>query len=181
VGESVAPILAKKDKLIFGEEYQPYELYSNQYIPLIANASMADRIKLTGKFMHIVSGGGILHLNISDRIKNAEQMKKLLLFALKNGVEHLAVNYGFGICENDHTSIVGNSMVCPVCGGKVTDHLTRIIGYFTKVSSWNSVRRDFEFPRRDFKIPINIDLLEDDKLLKANEIPPHILEVTTTE
>ncbi len=148
--ESTAVSLATKDRILFGEAAQPFILYSNQYIPLIVDATMLERIKLSGKFMSLLSGGGILHLNIADKIHNAEQMKKLILVSIKNGVENFAVNYGFGECENGHVHIAGNNPKCPECGGKIVDYMTRVIGYFTKVSSWNPVRREYEFPLRKF-------------------------------
>lgn len=157
-GESAAVTLAKKDCLTFGRDVQPFALYSNQYIPVIAEATMLERIKLTGKFMSLLSGGGILHLNISDKIQNKYQMRKLIEVALKNGVEHFAVNYGFAVCQEGHVSIAGNSTTCPICGSPIDDYLTRIIGYFTKVSSWNPVRRDVDFPNRKFAA---LDVVDD--------------------
>ncbi|ACV64597.1 Oxygen-sensitive ribonucleoside-triphosphate reductase-like protein [Desulfofarcimen acetoxidans DSM 771] len=148
--ESTAVTLAKKDRIIYGEDKQPFALYSNQYIPLIADMDTIDRIKLTGRFMKYVSGGGILHLNVQDRVTNPDTMKKLILMCLKEGVEHFAVNYGFGICSEGHTSIVGNGKVCPICGKPIDDYLTRVIGYFSKTSSWGDVRKNYEFERRRF-------------------------------
>jgi len=148
--ESTAITLARKDKLLFGDR-QVFELYSNQYLPLIADVTMMERIKLSGKFMKILSGGGIMHLNVQEKVKNPETMKKLIMVVLKYGVEHFAVNYGFGECENGHTSVVGTEKTCPICAGKITDYYTRVIGYFTRVSSWGEVRREFEYPRRKFK------------------------------
>ncbi|ACV62724.1 Oxygen-sensitive ribonucleoside-triphosphate reductase-like protein [Desulfofarcimen acetoxidans DSM 771] len=148
--ESTAVSLAKKDQLIFGINKQPFALYSNQYIPLIADMGAIDRIKLTGQFMKHVSGGGILHLNVQDRITNPETMKKLILMSLKEGVEHFAINYGFGVCGNGHTTVVGNGRTCLICGGPIQDYLTRVIGYFSKVSAWGEVRKDYEFGRRNF-------------------------------
>jgi len=101
--------------------------------------------------MEVLSGGGILHLNMQDRIVDQDIMKKLILFSVNNGVGHLAVNYGFGTCENGHTTICGNAVRCPVCSGKIVDHVTRVIGYFSHVSNWGGVRRKYEFPRRVFK------------------------------
>ena len=77
-------------------------------------------------------------------------MKHLIEYAVKNGVSHFAVNYGFGRCENGHTTVCGNSNTCSICGANITDHYTRIVGYFTHVDSWNSVRREYEFPKRVF-------------------------------
>ncbi|BAF60335.1 oxygen-sensitive ribonucleoside-triphosphate reductase [Pelotomaculum thermopropionicum SI] len=132
--ESTAVTLAGKDRVLYGDILQPFSLYSNQYIPLIADMDAVDRVKLTGRFMKHVSGGGILHLNIQDRIQSPDTMKRLMLLALKEGVEHFAINYGFGICTQGHTSVVGTGKTCPVCGEPIEDHLTRVIGYFTKVS-----------------------------------------------
>lgn len=149
-GESTAPRFVSKDRLLFGEEAVPFELYSNQYIPLIANATMAERVKITGLFMDILSGGGILHLNVKDQLEDPEMMEKLVLYCVANGVSHFAINYGFGTCVNGHTTVAGNSKTCSVCGDSIQEWMTRIIGYFTKTSSWNKVRREFEFGNRQF-------------------------------
>lgn len=148
-GESAAVVFAQKDTLLY--EQSDFKLYSNQYIPLIVDASVIDRIKISGKFMNMTSGGGILHLNIEEKLIKPEQMRFLIEKTVEYGVPHFAINYGFGICENNHTSIVGAKPTCPICGSKITDYMTRIIGYFTKVSSWNKVRREYEFKRRKFK------------------------------
>lgn len=150
--ESTAVSLAKKDKAIYGEESQPFALYSNQYIPLIAEVDAIDRIRLTGRFMKHVSGGGIMHLNIENRIDSPEVMERLMRLTLKEGVEHFAVNYGFGVCTESHTSVVGTGKTCPICGARIEDYLTRVIGYFTRVSSWGETRREFEYPKDDLKI-----------------------------
>jgi ribonucleoside-triphosphate reductase len=149
-GESVAARFCLKDKIIFGSDIVPFELYSNQYIPLIDDALLPERISITGKFMDILSGGGIMHINIKEKIIDAAVMKKLIEYSVQHGVSHLAINYGFGVCKNNHTTICGNSTICPVCGEQITDWFTRIIGYFTKVSSWNKVRREYEFKNRTF-------------------------------
>ncbi|MDP4224887.1 MAG: anaerobic ribonucleoside-triphosphate reductase [Bacteroidota bacterium] len=148
--EGTAVVFANKDKVVYGDNNQPFSLYSNQYIPLIAEVPEIKRIDTTGKFMNIVSGGGILHLNIKEKINDPAKMKKLILLMLRKGVEHGAINYGFGICSNGHTSVIGNEKTCPICGDPIEDYLTRVIGYFTKVSSWGQVRREYEYPKRKF-------------------------------
>jgi anaerobic ribonucleoside-triphosphate reductase len=150
-GESTAPILAKADRAMFGDTVQPYELYSNQYLPLIASPDIFEKLELSGMFMKTVSGGGIAHINMSEGLTEAKQMEYLIDLAIEYGVTHFAINYGFGICgECEGVSIVGNGKICPICGGEIADWLTRIIGYFVKVSSWHKVRKDFEFPHRSF-------------------------------
>ncbi|HOL44086.1 MAG TPA: anaerobic ribonucleoside-triphosphate reductase [Methanothrix sp.] len=149
-GETVAVKLCEKDKVVFGADRVPYELYSNQYVPLIADATMADRMKISGKFMDMLSGGGILHLNVQERITDPAVMRHIIEYAVRCGVSHMAINYGFGTCENGHTTVCGNMKTCPVCGTSIKSWMTRVIGYFSVVSNWNKIRREYEFPRRRF-------------------------------
>ncbi len=148
--ESVAVKLCDKDKVLFGEDKIPFNLYSNQYIPLIASVPMPERIQLSGKFMDLLSGGGIVHLNVKERITDPSVMKHLIEFSVANGVSHLAINYGFGRCIDGHTTVCGNSTTCPQCGKDIVSWMTRVIGYFSIVANWNKVRREYEFPRREF-------------------------------
>lgn len=149
-GESVAWKLVEKDKILFGEDKIPFKLYSNQYIPLIEDASLPERIELTGHFQDLISGGGILHLNVQEKITNSDTMRKLIEYAVSKNVSHFAINYSFGKCENDHVTVCGNSDTCAICGGKILTHMTRIVGYMTPVDSWAKIRREYEFPRRVF-------------------------------
>jgi ribonucleoside-triphosphate reductase (formate) len=149
-GESVASKVCQKDKVLFGEDKIPFQLYSNQYLPLILDVSMPERIETTGKFMEILSGGGILHLNVKEKIADPEIMKQLIVYSVKHGVSHLAINYGFGTCKNGHTTVCGSSNKCSICEENIEEFYTRIVGYFSKVSNWSRTRREFEFKRRIF-------------------------------
>jgi ribonucleoside-triphosphate reductase len=148
--ESVAIKLCKKDKIVIGEENNPFMMYSNQFIPLVVPASIPERIKITGKFMDRMSGGAILHINLQEQIKDSNTMKKLIEYAVKNGVSHFAINYAFGTCENNHITVCGNAKTCPICGATITDWMTRIVGYFVHTTSWEPTRRNWEFPKRQF-------------------------------
>lgn len=146
--ENTGVKLAKKDSLTFNNNCA---MYSNQYIPLAVDVPYMTRIKLTGKFMSLVSGGGIMHLNIKEKIDTDEKMLKLMLTALKYGIEHFAINYSFCECINGHVTVGGNNMkICPHCGEPITDYITRVVGFFTRVSNWSETRKE-EFKNRDFK------------------------------
>ena len=85
-GESMAVRLANLDYVLeyncnyIGEQKEKkYELYSNQYIPLIDNASIYDRLRVQGEMDQLTSGGSILHLNVDDEKPiNKEQFKNNL-------------------------------------------------------------------------------------------------------
>ncbi|KKP26898.1 MAG: Oxygen-sensitive ribonucleoside-triphosphate reductase-like protein [candidate division TM6 bacterium GW2011_GWF2_30_66] len=145
--ESLAVHLAKKDAIAYGMDY---EIYSNQFVPLWVDCDVANRIEIDGIFSKVLTGGGISHLNIGEKLTHKDQMKKLIAYSIKVGCEHFAINYNFCKCQNDHTTIAGPSTVCPMCGAPIVGQYTRVIGYFTPVSSWNRGRQK-EHTKRVFK------------------------------
>ena len=145
--ENVAVKLAKKDRLLgLNNEY---DLYSNQFIPLIKKTNMLDRIELQGTFDSQFSGGAICHLNMDQEIKDTEIMRNLIRTCAKKKVVYFAINYVLQECEEGHLS-VGNIDTCPICGKTITGKYTRVVGFLTKVNNWNPVRRNVDFPNRQF-------------------------------
>lgn len=138
--------LAKKDYML---KYQTkYKLYSNQFIPLTTGANMLDRLRLQGVFDNKFSGGAICHVNIGEQIKDKNKMIDLMVYAAKCGVVYWAVNYALKRCENDHVFI--DTDICPVCGKDIDRVITRVVGFFTNVANWNEVRREYDWPNRQF-------------------------------
>jgi len=146
-GESLAVKLAAKDRLLLNMDYS---MYANQFIPLSVDCDIADRIKLDGTFSKLLTGGGISHLNIAEKLTHPNQMKQLIRYAIECGCEHFAVNYNFCQCENNHVNVAGPAKICPTCAGKIVNQITRIVGYFVPVSSWNKSRQK-EHGERVFK------------------------------
>lgn len=146
-GENVSVKLAKLDKLL--KINDKYDLYSNQFIPLVKNVNMLDRITLQGKFDKHFSGGAIAHLNMDQEIKDVEVMKNLIISCAKQGVVYFAINYVLQECEKGHLSI-GNVEECPICGNKIVSRYTRVVGFLTKVENWIKERRTLDFPNRQF-------------------------------
>ncbi len=145
--ESSAVKIAKKDKLL---GYQSnYTLYSNQFIPLITNADMLDRIDLQGSFDSRMSGGSICHINVDTRIEDPKRIEELIDLAAKMGVIYWAVNYNLQKCENGHMS-VGKDNTCAICGGGITDFYTRVVGFVVNVKNFNATRRQVDYPNRQF-------------------------------
>jgi len=147
--ESMAVRLAQLD-MILGYNPNKTKLYSNQYIPLIEDASIYERFKIQGKIDSITSGGAIMHINVDDsKPLSARQFRRLIEQAKTSKTVYFAVNYAYCECENSHY-VVGMHDECPACKGKIVNIFTRVVGFLTPVSSWNSVRRNYEFPLRKF-------------------------------
>jgi ribonucleoside-triphosphate reductase len=139
--------LAQKDKLL---KYQnTCELYSNQFIPLIKNADMLDRIKLQGIFDSKFSGGAICHINVETAISDIQKEEDLITTAIKMGVVYFALNYNLQKCKNNHMS-VGLNKVCPICGEEITDNYTRVVGFYVNTKNFAPIRREYDYPNREF-------------------------------
>lgn len=148
-GEAMAERFCKADKLLFGDKVVPYLLYSNQTIPLTEKVDVYDRMDKDGRINLLLTGGGIVHLTIGERI-TPEQALNLIKYAVKSNCEHFALNLVHSICDDGHVS-EGKNTVCPICGKPVTDYALRIVGFLRRVSSWSKARR-LEFENR-FIIP----------------------------
>jgi ribonucleoside-triphosphate reductase len=137
-GESTAIKFAETDKIL--HKQNEYYLYSNQFVPLIQNTTLFNRIKLQAEFEKYFSGGTILHLNLGEKLNSVAQMKKLISYTIKQGVQYHAINYFFSQCVDNHICVTkGNT--CPVCGKEIKERFTRIVGFIVKVSSWAEDRR----------------------------------------
>jgi ribonucleoside-triphosphate reductase len=72
-GETMASRFANSDKLIFGENIQTYKIYSNQYIPLSEDISIYTRMKKDGEYNSLITGGGIVHINLFENLTKKQK------------------------------------------------------------------------------------------------------------
>ena len=126
----------------------PYEMYSNQYIPLWKTVDVIDRIELAGKFDKLCSGGAIAHITVSDSLTK-DQMQKLIEYSAKCGLIYFAVNVAQVRCKTCGKLFIGRFEVSP-CHRAPVDRYLRVVGFLTNVdSSWSKPRRK-EYDKRQF-------------------------------
>jgi ribonucleoside-triphosphate reductase len=144
--ESFASRLAKTDRMIYGDDKVPYVIYANQFVPLWEEATMWEKMDVDGKYNQLITGGGIVHCTIGEKVTGA-QAEKIIKYSVNSGCEHFALNSIYSRCENNHTHF-GDLETCPVCEAKIIEKYTRVVGFMTPVSSWGKERRTWEFPKR---------------------------------
>ena len=150
-GEQACVTFIQKDRIMHEGFDFGCELYSNQYIPLVNNADMITRIELSGRFMKMISGGGIVHANSEAPIDSDGKMYEIMKFAAKSGVPHIAICYRFGKCAKHNATIIGQGTnVCPICGEPIVHTRARVIGYFSDEFNWNPVRQKYDAPNRHY-------------------------------
>lgn len=145
-GESQAVKLADIDRCLGLNK--KYKLYSNQYVPLIKDASIYDRTRVQGVYDKLSSGGSILHITHKEKEPlTKEQYKALIELNKKLGVSYFAVNYSYSICDKNH-QLIGDFDICPICGSDKITKYSRVAGFITPVESWNKIRKNYEYDRR---------------------------------
>lgn len=146
--ESFAVRLADVDKIIFDFDDNYYKMYANQFCPLYEDFSLFEKLETDGKYNQLLTGGGIVHIQVASET-TPEQNEKLIRYACKVGCEHFALNKVYSRCKNCGKVVNYKEDKCE-CGSDKIEHLTRVVGFFTPVESWNKTRREWEFPRRRF-------------------------------
>ena len=148
-GEAAAVKLAQKDHIVYGDDMN-YDMYSNQFVPLVKKVPLATRIKVQGAFDQSMSGGSILHINLAEKVQSVDVLEALMEFAIENNVNYFAPNYNIMECVDGHTN-VGKSDHCPTCGKEIADNYTRVVGFYTPVSKWKEERRgEIDYESRVF-------------------------------
>lgn len=149
-GESMSHRLAKADKVLF-KDNELYNIYSNQFTPLWdQTTSIWDKMKIDGKYLSRITGGGITHINTGEHI-TSKQAEILLEYAVECNAEHIAVTGTFCKCEDGHV-IIGNREVCAKCGKPVITKIARVVGFFTPVEDWNENKIIYDhIKRKEYK------------------------------
>lgn len=144
-GESAASKFLIADTLLFDNKVNhELPLYGNQWIPLGIKTTLQERIKICSLFDSYCDGGSICHINLESSISNKKTAWELLNYVTNQGVKYFAFTGKLSQDENNHV-FYGN--VCPECGKPKVAEFARIVGFYTKISTWSKERKE-EFSLR---------------------------------
>lgn len=135
--ENCAGVICAADNLLF--EQNKYFIYSNQWIPLIEKCTIQEKCRLGHLFDAKCGGGCIAHINIENRFANADEAWDMLNYVAKSGVIYFAFTTKISICKHRHAFI--GTATCPICGEPIADTYSRVVGFYTPVSSYQKIRK----------------------------------------
>jgi len=141
--ENCAGVICQADNLIY--EQNKYFIYSNQWIPLTEKCTIQEKCRLGSLFDKLCGGGCIAHINIENRFSTEEEAWDMLNYVASKGVIYFAFTTKISVCENKHAFIGRNT--CPKCGKPIADTYSRVVGFYTPVSSYQKIRKK-EFNNR---------------------------------
>ena len=123
-----------KGDLSRGEIY-----YTNStYLSNAAVINPIERVRMEGLFHPLIEAGALTHIWLGEARPSAQSIANFVIktFRLTQN-DQIAFSPEFTTCNACARTTRGLTDRCPYCGSEDVDGITRITGYFTKISSWN--------------------------------------------
>ena len=103
-----------------------------------SNDNPIQRVKKEGVFHPLIEAGSITHVWLGESQPSAESLASFIIKTFKNSKnDQIAFSPEFTTCLTCNKTSRGLMDECPYCGSTKVEGITRITGYFTKLSSWN--------------------------------------------
>jgi len=145
--ESAARRMAKVDLRAYPEcisvlkgDVANDEFYYTNSIHFSANApiSFIDRVEKQSKFHALIESGAIIHAFIGEKKPSPESILNLIEKTFKNTqAAQLTISPEFTVCNDCNKMSRGLKERCEHCESENIYGITRIVGYFSRISNWN--------------------------------------------
>ncbi|MEW5725444.1 MAG: anaerobic ribonucleoside-triphosphate reductase, partial [Thermodesulfobacteriota bacterium] len=146
--ESTAYRFAKLDRENFPEQtekvvkgrLETHEIYytNSTLFNVGADLNPIERVKLEGRFHPLIEAGSISHIWLGEARPSAESLANFVIKTFRwTKNDQIAFSPEFSNCRTCGRTFRGLIEACPECGSDDLEGITRITGYFTKLSSWN--------------------------------------------
>lgn len=123
-----------KGDISSGEVYYTNSTHLNVAAPM----NPIERVTNEGLFHPLIEAGSISHVWIGESMPSKEAIADFVTKTFRYTLsDQIAFSPEFTICNACDQTSRGLSDTCPHCNSNEVDGITRITGYFTKISSWN--------------------------------------------
>lgn len=138
-GEQCAAKFLQADEMLYPDTViKDLPLYGNQFIPLGIKTTLNERIRIASLFDSYCNGGSIAHINIEAPFTTFEQAWEMTEYIADQGLTYFAFNTKIQACKHNHAFF---GTVCPICGEPVATEYTRIVGFYTPITTWSTPRK----------------------------------------
>ena len=134
---------ASAEGVVKGDVAKRHIYYTNSTFLNVSEAlNPIERVRLEGKFHDLIEAGAITHLWIADSRPSRESIANFVLKTFRNTRNaQIAFSPEFTSCNACDKVSRGLSATCPHCGSMDVDGITRVTGYFSRISGWNNGKR----------------------------------------
>jgi ribonucleoside-triphosphate reductase len=117
-----------------GEIYYTNSTYLNISEPINSIA----RVKKEGLFHNLIEAGALSHVWLGESQPDPRGLANFVIKTFKNTQNaQIAFSPEFTYCMSCRRLARGLFDICSYCGSESTEGITRVTGFFSKVSSWN--------------------------------------------
>lgn len=114
--------------------YYTNSTYLNVGLPI----DPIERVEKEGRFHDMIEAGALTHIWLADSKPSGETIANFVTKAFRNTRNaQIAFSPEFTSCNNCFKTTRGLVETCPYCQTNDVDHITRVTGYFSRVSGWN--------------------------------------------
>ncbi len=113
--------------------------YSNStYLNVGTVLNPIDRVRKEGLFHPLIEAGALTHVWLGEARPSQESLANFVIKVFRHSQnDQIAFSPEFTACTDCARTARGLHDQCPYCGSTHIEGITRITGYFTKISSWN--------------------------------------------
>ena len=117
--------------------------YTNStYFSVSSKISPIDRVIKEGLFHPRIEAGSLTHVWLGEKRPAKESLANFVIKTFRESLnDQIAFSPEFTNCLSCERTSRGLKDYCEYCGSHEVEGITRITGYFTKVSSWNKGKR----------------------------------------
>ena len=118
-----------------GEEYY----YTNSiHLATDAPIDYIERVRKQSLFHPLIKAGAIIHIWLGEHMPPAASIRRFVEKTFKEtNSAQIAFSPEFTVCNDCCRTSRGLSEECPRCGSDDIYGITRIVGYYSKISTWN--------------------------------------------
>ena len=129
----------KSGHIVKGDISKGEVYYTNStYLNNAAVLNPIERVRQEGLFHPLIEAGSLTHIWLGEARPSKSSLANFVIktFQLTQN-DQIAFSPEFTTCNTCNRTSRGLRSSCVYCGSEDVDGITRITGYFTKVSSWN--------------------------------------------
>jgi ribonucleoside-triphosphate reductase len=127
------------ERVIKGNINKDEVYYTNStYLNISAPLLPAERVKKEGLFHNMIEAGALTHIWLGEKQPDSGAISsfvKKVFYSTQNA--QIAFSPEFTSCLDCHRTTRGLQSECSYCNSVNVEGITRITGYFSKISAWN--------------------------------------------
>lgn len=126
-------------KVVKGSQNNGYLYYTNStYLNISEAMDPIERVKKEGLFHNLIEAGALTHVWLGETRPPASSIANFVVKAFKHTQNaQIAFSPEFTFCNDCRRLSRGLNDKCPTCSSGNLEGITRITGYFSKISGWN--------------------------------------------